>query len=77
MANETRIGHPIPITSGRTDQQIAEELRKDLQARLEAIGEIMTKAKREYGMTVGFQFTPPDSFGRVTLAALEISKKLC
>jgi len=66
-----------PISAGRTEEQIAKEMRDDLQSRLEAIGEIMTKAKREHGFTVSFGFSPLDSFGRVTLAVLEISKKLC
>jgi hypothetical protein len=66
-----------PITIGRSEEQIAKELRADLQQRLETIGEIMSKAKREHGFVVGFQFAPPDGFGRVSLAALEISKKIC
>lgn len=72
-----KAGEVVPISAGRTEQQIAEELRKDLQARLETIAEIITKARREHGFTVGFQLSPPDGFGRVTLAALEIGKKLC
>lgn len=66
-----------PITVGRTEEQIAKEIREDLQGRLEAVSEIMTRAKREYGFTINFGFSPPDSFGRVSLAVLEITKKLC
>lgn len=65
------------ITAGRTEEQIAKEIREDLQGRLEAVSEIMTKAKREHGFTISFGFTPPDSFGRISLAVLEITKKLC
>lgn len=66
-----------PISAGRSDQQIAEEIRDDLRARLEVIGEIVTKARRDHGMTVAFQFTGPDTFGRTQLVMLEIAKKLC
>lgn len=71
------VGGIVGIALGRSDQQKAEELRKDLQDRLEVIAEIITKARREHGFTVGFQLSPPDGFGRVTLATLEIGKKLC
>lgn len=66
-----------PITAGRAEEQIAKEIRDDLHARLEAISEILTRVKREHGFTVSFGFTPPDSFGRISLAVLEITKKLC
>lgn len=67
----------VPITAGRNEQDIAQELRADLQARLETIGEIMTKARREHGLIIAFQFSLPDAFGRQSLAVLEITKKLC
>ena len=65
------------ISSGRTDEQIAKEYRLEVEARLGGLCEIMNLAKREHGLTISFQFTPPDGFGRVHLAMLEISKKLC
>src|SRR6185436_16154033 len=61
-----------PIAAGRSEADIAKELREDLQSRLEEIGEIITKARREHGFVIAFQFAPADGFGRCTLATLEI-----
>jgi len=66
-----------PISAGRSEEQIAQDIRDDMQCRLEAMCEVMTRARRMHGMTVAFQLSAPDAFGRVVLTALEISKKLC
>lgn len=71
-----RAGKIAPITSGRTDQQKAEELRAELIKLLDQVGELMTRGQQD-GLHVSFQFGPPDSFKRVNLASLEILKKLC
>lgn len=70
-------GTVTPITSGRTEEQIAKDFREDLLDRLNALADLMSRARREHGFTVNFGFNPPDSFGRVSLAVLEITKKLC
>lgn len=60
----------------KTDLELAQHIRDRLMVQLEPIANILSEASR-LGLAVSFHFSPPDSFKRVTLAALEISKKLC
>lgn len=64
------------LVPGKSDLELAEEYRERLLKLLAPISEALTEAAQA-GLTVNFGFAPPDSFKRVNLAALEISKKLC
>jgi hypothetical protein len=71
------MSEPTPITAGRSEAQVAKEYRERALAQLEALADLLTEAKRDHGLTVTFQLSGADSFGRTSIAMLEISKKLC
>lgn len=77
LAAQKHERNTTPITSGRTDQQIATEYADRMLKLLNQVTEVLNEARREHGMTISFGYAPPNQFGIQTLASLEVSKKLC
>jgi hypothetical protein len=65
------------ISAGRTEAQIAADYRAKALTLLEELAGLLTEARKDHGMTITFQISGADAFGRSSISMLEVAKKLC
>lgn len=65
---------PVALVPGRTDAEIADEIRRELRPALEEIAAVFMMARR-HGLNVAFQIEW-DSFGRAVVGGINVTKPL-
>jgi hypothetical protein len=70
--NEPAITQLVP---GKSDIELAQEYRQKLLDLLEPVTVVINEARGK-GLIISFGYSPPDAFGRQSLAQLDINKKL-
>jgi hypothetical protein len=63
------------IVPGKSDLELAQEYRQKLLDLLEPVTVVINEARGK-GLIISFGYSPPDAFGRQSLAQLDINKKL-
>lgn len=75
MMLDTKIGGVAHIVPGMTDADRAADLKKKLAEVFGPVIAVMNDATAS-GLTITFQVSAPDGFGRHHLSIVEISRKL-
>lgn len=65
---------PVALVPGRTDAEIADEIRRELRPALEEVASVFMMARR-HGLNVGFAIEW-DSFGRAVIGSINVTKPL-
>lgn len=64
----------IALAPGKSDRQLAEEYRVQLQVVAAPLIDLLNKAKGD-GLSIGFNFAP-DNYGRVVMKDINVVKPL-
>jgi hypothetical protein len=75
MVTLRRAALALRIVPGKSDIELAQEYRQKLLDLLEPVTVVINEARRK-GLIISFGYSPPDAFGRQSLAQLDINKKL-
>ena len=63
------------IVPGKSDIDLAQDYRQRLLELLEPVTVVINEARTK-GLIISFGYSPPDAFGRQSLAQLDVTKKL-